>query len=73
MFTILTSLGCKQDDFQRVNCNSTDHSFYAICSVAIHTLNSLEITLILQPARSDVKIGRARTHANGLLEISDPI
>jgi len=34
-----------------------------ICCVAT---NSLKITLILQPARSDVKIGRYRAHGNRL-------
>jgi len=34
-----------------------------ICGVAI---NSLEITLILQQARSDVKIGPDRAHGNRL-------
>jgi len=34
-----------------------------VCNVAI---NSLEITLILQPARSDVKIGPNRAHGSRL-------
>jgi len=36
-----------------------------VCSVAI---NFLEIILILQPARSDAKIGPGRVHGNGLIE-----
>jgi len=45
------------------------------CNIAIHTIKFLEITLILQPARSDVKIGpvRAQLHTaygNRLILIS---
>jgi len=36
-----------------------------VCGVAI---NSLELKLILQPARSDVKIGPACAHGNRLKE-----
>jgi len=44
-------------------CNTTNCVKTMVCSVAI---NSLEITLILQPARSDVKVSPARTHGNRL-------
>jgi len=37
---------------------------HTICDVAIHTVNSLEITLILQPDRNDVKIGPTRSREN---------
>jgi len=58
-----------QDNFQGVHCNTADFLhyfttlkaiiyFHTICSVAPHTVNSLEISFILQPARIDVKIGR---------------
>jgi len=36
------------------------------CLVAIHTVNFVKTTLILQPAHSDVKSGSARTHENRL-------
>jgi len=39
---------------------------YTICDLATPAANSLKITLILQPAHSDVKIGPARAHANRL-------
>jgi len=32
----------------------------------MHTVNFLEITAIIQPARYDVKIGPARVHGNRL-------
>jgi len=32
----------------------------------MHIINFLEITLLLQPARSDVKIGPAHAHGNRL-------
>jgi len=38
-------------------CNITNCVKTMVCNIAI---NYLEITLILQPARSDVKIGPAR-------------
>jgi len=38
--------------------------FYTVCGVAI---NSLKISLILQPARSDVKIGSGYARENRLL------
>jgi len=41
--------------------------FHTFCGVAIHTVNSLEITLILKPARSDVKINLARAYGNKLV------
>jgi len=50
-----------------VNYKTADHCFSTICVVAIHTVNFLEITLILQPAFSDVKIGPAHIHGNKLL------
>jgi len=43
--------------FQEFYCNTTDHCFYRICVVAMHTVNFLEITLVLQLTRNDVKIG----------------
>jgi len=42
------------------------HCFIRICDITIHSGNSLEITLILELALSDVKIGPARAHGNGL-------
>jgi len=53
--------------FCKLLYNTTDHCFHTICGVAIHTVSSLEITFILQPRRSDVKIGLARAHENRLL------
>jgi len=41
------------------NCNTTNRVKTMIFGVAT---NSLEITLMLQPARSDVKIGPPRAH-----------
>jgi len=41
--------------------NTTEHCFYTVFGVAIYTVNSLEIMIILQSARySDVKIGLDR-------------
>jgi len=57
-----------QGHFQGVYCNTTDHCFYTIW-FAIHTINSLEITLILRPPRSDVKVGPNRAHGNRLFKI----
>jgi len=51
-----------QGYFQGVYCNPADHRSYTICGVAIQTVSySLEVTLILQPDCSDVKIGPIRS------------
>jgi len=65
--------------FQEIYCNTTSysiflhksiatlaHCFCTICGVAINTVHSLKITLILQPVPGDVKIGLARAHGNRL-------
>jgi len=52
--------------FQGVCCNTVDHYFHTTCGVAIHTVNFLKITLILQPARSDDNIVPAHAHENRL-------
>jgi len=61
-----------QGYFQEVYCNTADHCFCIInyftslfshnlwCCNTHYIVNSLEITFILQPARSDVKIGPDR-------------
>jgi len=54
--------------YKILHCNATNHDcFYTICGVVIHAVNFLEITLILLPARSDVKIGPTHAHGNRLL------
>jgi len=66
-----------QDYFQGVYQNTVDHHFYVtlqhhrplfytIHGVAIHAANSLKITLTVQRARSDVKIGPAHAHGSRL-------
>jgi len=48
-------------------CNATYCIKTMVCCVEI---NSLEITLILQLALSDVKIGPARAHGNGHMSVN---
>jgi len=43
---------------------ATSPTIYTIC-IVIHTVNSQEITLILQPACSDVKVGAVSAHGIG--------
>jgi len=38
--------------------------FYTIFGIAIHTVNSLKVSLIFQPARSGVKTRKARAYEN---------
>jgi len=49
-------------------CNTTNRVKTMVCCAAI---NSLEITLILQPARSDVKIGLFSARENQRCAESD--
>jgi len=52
--------------FAELLFNTTVHCFHTICGVAMHTVNSLEITFILQMASSDIKISPAGAYGKRL-------